>query len=231
MIRHSVFACSLCFLVAGTQASDYTDCEPLLLKQNGPPYDYNDNSDIARERLRLAEGAHFTKSVRAGVAGNAGSLVGDLDFVLNVFPNHPYALAVMADVQQRPGFTRQHPLRRDKYYPTIGCYFKRALQVAPNDPNVFLVLAIHLHKQKQFEKAKEQYLKAVTLKPDGAEAHYNLGLLLVTMGQLTDALKHAHAAYALGYPLPGLREQLQRKGAWQEPALSASPNAEPDAGS
>jgi tetratricopeptide (TPR) repeat protein len=230
MIRQLLLALCLMFNVVTVQVQAYDECEPLVFRPNAAPFDYNDTSDLARERLRLAEGSHFTQSVRAGVAGNAGSLVGDLDFVLRVFPNHPYALAVMADVQQRPGFSRQHPLRRDKYYPTIGCYFKRALQMAPNDPNVFLVLAINQHKQKNFDKAKTNYLKALAIKSDAVEAHYNLGLLLVTMGELKQALEHAHAAYALGYPLPGLREQLQRKGAWREPDSTSASNTSPDAG-
>jgi tetratricopeptide (TPR) repeat protein len=222
MIRQTLLAISLLFIVVPAQANNYEVCEPLVLKPNDAPFDYNDPSELARHRLHLAEGAHFTQSVRAGIAGNAGSLVGDLNFVLNVFPNHPYALSVMAEVQQRPGFSRRHELRRDRYYPTINCYFKRALQIAPYDPNVYLVLAIYQHKLKKYDVAKGHYLQAIALNPAAAEAHYNLGLLLVTMGQLKDALKHAHAAYALGFPLPGLREKLKRKGAWHEPENSAA---------
>lgn len=203
-------------------AAEPTDCEPLKLSANGPPFDYNDQSGIARERLRLAEGAHFTVSVRSGTAGNAGSLIGDLDFVLRAFPNHPYALSVMADVQQRPGFSRQHPLRKDMYYPTLNCYFQRALQIAPHDAAIYLVMAINQHKLKRFEQAKNYYLKAISLKPDAAEAHYNLGLLFVSTGELEQALQHAHSAYNLGYPLPGLKEQLRNRGVWREPVAPES---------
>jgi tetratricopeptide (TPR) repeat protein len=205
------------------------DCEPLMLKAGGPPYNYYDTSPTARERLRLAEGSHFTKSVRMGVAGNAGSLVGDLHFVLNVFPNHPYALSVMADLQRKPGFSRQHPLRRDSYYPTINCYLLRALQIAPTDINVFLVQAIHQHKQKNYQAAKSSYLQALAIKPDAANVHYNLGLLLLQLGENSAALKHGQAAYRLGYPLPGLREKLQRLGVWQE-AAEGSAALLPDSG-
>ncbi|OEY69982.1 tetratricopeptide repeat protein [Rheinheimera salexigens] len=157
-----------------------------------------------------------------GVAGNAGSLIGDLDFVLKVFPNHPYALSVMADLQHRPGFSRQHSLRRDRYYPTLNCYFLRAMHVAPNDPNVLLIQAITQHKQKDYQGAKVSYLKALAIKPDAAEVHYNLGLLLIKLGETREALNHAHSAYALGYPLSGLRDKLQSQGAWKEPEASST---------
>ena len=230
MIRQLCVALCLMFNVVTVQVQAYEECEPLVFRPNAAPFDYNDTSDLARERLRLAEGAHFTKSVRAGIAGNAGSLVGDLNFVLNVFPNHPYALSVMAEVQQRPGFSRRYELRKDKYYPTIECYFKRALQMAPYDPNVFLVQAIYYHKRKDYSQAKGHYLRSLELKPDAAEVHYNLGLMLVETGELKEALKHAHEAYALGYPLPGLREKLSRKGAWQESDVAASSATKPAPG-
>lgn len=213
---------SMLFICNSAFAQLEADCEPLTIKSDGPPFNYYDPSPVAKERLRLAEGSHFTKSVRMGVAGNAGSLVGDLDFVLKVFPNHPYALSVMADLQRKPGFSRRHPLRRDVYYPSINCYFTRALQIAPSDMNVFLVLAIHQHKLKQYQAAKTSYLQALAIKPDAANVHYNLGLLLLKLGENSAALKHGQAAYSLGYPLPGLREKLQKLGVWQEPATDSA---------
>lgn len=230
MIRLSACFSIILLLCYPAFGSEFADCEPLTFTKNGPPFDYNDPSDLARERLRLAEGAHFTKSVRSGVSGNAGSLIGDLDFVLRVFPNHPYALSVMADVQQRPGFSRRYALRKDKYYPTLSCYFQRALQVAPNDAAVYLVMAIHQHKLKRFEQAKSHYQKAITLKPDAAEAHYNFGLLLVSTGELEQALQHAHTAYNLGYPLPGLKEKLRNRGVWREPVAPEPEQPSVDAG-
>ncbi|EHR42209.1 tetratricopeptide repeat protein [Alishewanella jeotgali] len=217
MFKSIAFVLGTFFPFYGAYASFTEQCEPLTINKNGPPFSYHDYSAQARERLRLAEGAHFTQSVRSGISGNSGSLIGDLHFVLTVFPNHPHALAIMADVQQRPGFSRQHPLRRDYYYPTTNCYFQRALQIAPTDAGVHLVMAIHLHKQKQYQQAKTSYLNAIQLKPNAAEAHYNLGLLLNTMNELDDALKHAHIAYSLGYPLPGLRNLLKQRGVWREP--------------
>jgi hypothetical protein len=41
--------------------------------------------------------------------------------------------------------------------------------------------------------------------------------MLLDFGEPDRALEHAHRAYALGYPLPGLRNRLKRAGAWREP--------------
>ena len=51
-----------------------------------------------------------------------------------------------------------------------------------------------------------------------AEIHYNLGLIYLELGDADRALEQAHAAYALGYPLPGLRNRLQRMGKWRPAA-------------
>ena len=45
-----------------------------------------------------------------------------------------------------------------------------------------------------------------------AEINYNLGLILLELGDLDGAARHAELAYDLGYPLPGLRAKLQRLG-------------------
>jgi hypothetical protein len=47
-------------------------------------------------------------------------------------------------------------------------------------------------------------------------AHYNLGLEYLDQRRLDLANIHAQAAYALGYPLPGLKEKLVRAGQWRE---------------
>jgi len=38
--------------------------------------------------------------------------------------------------------------------------------------------------------------------------------LLVELGQLERARSYATKLYANGFPLPGLKNQLQQKGAW-----------------
>jgi len=45
-----------------------------------------------------------------------------------------------------------------------------------------------------------------------AEIQYNLGLVLLELGDIEEAQIAARKAYELGYPLPGLRNKLKRMG-------------------
>src|SRR5690606_27542173 len=45
-----------------------------------------------------------------------------------------------------------------------------------------------------------------------AEINYNLGLICVELGDIEAAVEYAEAAYALGYPLEGLRTKLKNLG-------------------
>ena len=68
--------------------------------------------------------------------------------------------------------------------------------------------------------------KARELQVDSANYQYNLGLGLLMVDKPQQALEAAHKAYALGHPLPGLRNKLQRIGAWRpqpEPAPEDPP--------
>ncbi len=175
-------------------------------------YDYRDNSPRTLNWKKKVLGAHFTKSVQRGRAGNGGSLIGELEYVLKQFPNHPKALFMMANEQQKPGFKRSKPMRVDYYYDTVDCFFQRALTVAPDDPAVYLVRAIVLHRAKNYTAAEQDYLKALSFNPDHTEAHYNLGLLYLDKKLFDKAKEHADRAYELGYPLNGLRRKLAAAG-------------------
>ncbi|MDB5976030.1 MAG: hypothetical protein JWR07_2790, partial [Nevskia sp.] len=54
----------------------------------------------------------------------------------------------------------------------------------------------------------------VDLAPENATINYNLGLIYMKTKQYDKAAEYADKAYALGFPLPGLRNQLAqvRKG-------------------
>ena len=49
---------------------------------------------------------------------------------------------------------------------------------------------------------------AIELEPDNATINYNLGLLYLKAKDYDKAAEYADKAYALGFPLPGLRNQL-----------------------
>jgi len=48
-----------------------------------------------------------------------------------------------------------------------------------------------------------------------AEINYALGLLYADRGAYASAMECAKRAYALGYPLPGLKKKLEKAGQWQ----------------
>ncbi|GAC15103.1 hypothetical protein [Aliiglaciecola lipolytica] len=177
--------------------------------------DYRRTDYKTNELRKKVEGAHFTKGVQRGEYGNASSLEGDLDYVLNKFPNHPKALLVAAKNQMRPDYSPQHSLRKDRFWPKKECYFQRALNRAPDDGLVHLVIAIFYHQYKNYEVAGRHYQAAVQYNSNNAEAHYNFGLFLMQTGHETKALEHAKKAYSMGYPLPGLKNMLIAANRWE----------------
>ncbi len=52
------------------------------------------------------------------------------------------------------------------------------------------------------------------LEGKSSEIHYFLGLTLVDLKRYEEAVEHARKAYALGYPLQGLRKKLKAAGHW-----------------
>jgi len=180
------------------------------------PFDYTDKRNTVapvgvESPLHLVERAHFTAQVENLVRGESSvNPLDDLDYTLNVFPNHHRALNAMARYYLKH---RVHPEQKLGRY-TAECWFSRAIQFTPNDAVVREVYGLYLAQLGQREKAIEQYKLAIELIPDFAEAHYNLGLLYVDMRRYEDANRHAVTAYKLGFPLSGLRTKLQQAGKW-----------------
>lgn len=170
------------------------------------PFDYTNPTHVA-EKLPIVEEAHFTPEVEALISGATGALWGDLDYTLRAFPNHHRALYAIARYALMPDSPNSAG-----YYPP-ECYFRRALVFKPDDGMVHMIRGIFLHKQEKRSEALEEYRRAVELMPSSAEAHYNLGLFYADMREYSNARKHADRAYALGYPLEGLRNKLQEVGA------------------
>lgn len=91
------------------------------------------------------------------------------------------------------------------------------IEAVPNHPAPYSLKGILLYREDRMSEA-------VTVLNDGnqrsqgqnAEIHYNLGLILLEMKKTDVALAHGKQAYALGYPLPGLKRRLQRAGVWEE---------------
>ncbi|MGB7216218.1 MAG: tetratricopeptide repeat protein [Gammaproteobacteria bacterium] len=169
------------------------------------PYDYR-NATHRREKLPIVESAHFTIDVfelRRGVTATFPLV--DIDYTLRAFPNHHLALDAMARLHRREGVER---FPQGRY--SLACWFERARQWQPDDGMVYLIYGTHLFYTDRLKEAEPVLLKATELLPRSAEAHYNLGLLYVRLGNHEEAARWADKAYELGAQLPGLREQLAK---------------------
>jgi Flp pilus assembly protein TadD len=171
------------------------------------PWNYYSKEAEAVRFLLNVESNHFNETVRSLRGGQtAVGPMSDLDYVLRAFPNHPEALMLVARYQAEGGSRGQ--------FRSATCYFDRARRFVPDDPAMRMLFAIHLTRNKEDQRALDEYEAALAIAPDYTEAHYNIGLLLVKMGRLEEAKVHAEKAYDGGYPLEGLRRQLVRRGAW-----------------
>jgi tetratricopeptide (TPR) repeat protein len=141
-------------------------------------------------------------------------VMGGLDFTLTRWPNHLPALKALIEYNFAGG--------KPYTYLPAKCYFVRARQFTPDDVDVVLAEAYWTWKKGDREGAKTLYRQALDISPESAEAHYDLGLVHFELADYGEALKHAWAAYAAGYPLPGLKRKLQQAGKWQDPPSAAS---------
>jgi len=190
------------------------------LKNAYGPFDYTDPRNIypqpgkSEAPLNIVEKGHFTPEVEALLHGSTTvDPLPDIEYTLRAFPNHHRALNAVANYHLQQG-----PHQRGRY--SVDCWFDRAIRFTPGDGNVRLIYGIYLAKKGNRNKALEQYKKALELMPDSAEAHYNIALLYTEMADYERANEHAVRAYALGFPLPWLRNKLQELKVWN-PAVSS----------
>lgn len=182
-----------------------------------PPYnkgavggDYYNAEDA--KGLTVVETFHFGPQVEALQRGMSGPLGADIGYTLEHFPNHPRALASMARLAQRskkpqaPGAAL-----------SVDCYFQRALAFMPEDGATRALYGAYLLTMRRDAEAVEQLQAALQSQQANAAAWYNLGLAQARLKDWPSALESAHKAYALGFPLPGLRRQLESAGHWREP--------------
>jgi tetratricopeptide (TPR) repeat protein len=198
-----------------------------LLRHGHGPLDYRTATD---EDKRLVEGSHFVPDVenlKHGAKHPARGYVMDpgseIDYTLRSFPNHPRALLALTrlsfrDQSDQPGGTKAR----------VSCYFSSAIKFRPDDAIVRVLFGAYLIKKHKSDKAIEQFEKAKELGGESASMWYNLGLAYLEIKRYPEALEAAHKAYALGFPLPGLRDRLKSVNAWKEPAKAATEEAVPE---
>lgn len=180
-----------------------------LVGPGGHIYDYNNPDD--KTMLATVEAYHFNSDVENLRSGNTGTLGGDLSYTLMMFPNHHRALAAMGKLAQR-----EKTLKPTGAQFSVECFFDRAIRFKPNDAMVRMVYATYLLQATQTDRATEQFLVAFDLQPEDPTINYNLGLLYVKKKDYAQAKTYAKKAYDLGFPLPGLKNQLIKAGKWED---------------
>lgn len=168
------------------------------------------NPEDRRKYLRAVESHHFNNDVRTlrgGARGVTSTLIGDLEYTLNWFPNHHEALDALVRLVLRENNPR--PLGAKV---RVECRFQWAMHVNPGDGMVPMLYGTYLQRVGKRDEARRMLERAVELAPDNANVRYNVGLLMFRMNDHQAALEHARRAYALGFPLPGLRNMLEQAG-------------------
>lgn len=172
------------------------------------PYDYRTPPPAV---LHVVEQYHFTESVATLAKGSTGqSIASDISYTLRYFPNHTRALLAMATLSR---LEKKDPPTGSPY--TVDCWFKRAIEFRPDDEQVRTIYGITLLQDGKRSDAIGQLKQAIIMAPDDANAHYNLGLAYFGERHYDQALTEAKRAYALGFPLPGLRDMLKRENQWK----------------
>lgn len=159
-----------------------------------------------KQLLMLNEQHHLDKAIKNAQSGKIHRYqyaIHDFQYILYRWPNHPKALVGATDVL----------LKLDRIGDIENMYDK-AIKASSDTPETYVLFANYLYKTKDYNKAKENYLRATQLNPNYAEAHYNLGITYLAQKKEQQAVKSAKMAYQLGYPLPGLRIRLEKLNLW-----------------
>ncbi len=167
------------------------------------------------ELLKSVEQYHLGPGEEHVRAKEYQSAWNDFDFILRAFPNHPQALLLMTQLCTQ--------WRGPKC--ELNSAFERAIDVNPKASGTFVALGIYLYRTKHYGDAIQSYQRALTIDNDSMNAHYNLGLTYLETKQYELANEHAQRAYALGAPLPGLRDKLKKAGKWNPADPAESPDA------
>jgi len=86
--------------------------------------------------------------------------------------------------------------RQASYWKSSQTLFERALVVTDRNYFMHKSLGVVFDHEGKLEKAKEEYRKALAIRPDCAEAHNGLGLILDREGKSGEAMAHYEKALA-----------------------------------
>lgn len=186
-------------------------CGELVITGGYGPFDYMDRFHL-KEKLDIVEAFHFTSDMENLVLNGRGIrwLGGSLNYTLRAWPNHHRALVSLVKLSIREKSTQIPGLT----WP-VECYFDRAIRMNTKDAQVRSIYSAFLSHHNRNREALEQLQVAASLEPNNATILYNLGLMYFKQENYEKAGHYAEQAYALDYPLPGLRNKLIRAGKWR----------------
>jgi tetratricopeptide (TPR) repeat protein len=180
-------------------------------------YNPGTGSDEATALFKNVHSYHLQPGIDALNKGNWKAAHDNFEFILNYYPNSPQALNGMSELCV---IKWKSPLC------DADTWFDRAIARNDSVATTWVLYGIHLQRKKLPREAVQQFERAITLDPGSINAHYNLGLAYFDLKDYDKANQEAQKSYALGAPLPGLRDKLVRVGAWKP---SKSTPAEPSA--
>ena len=197
-------------MAAFPAAADELGCGPRQMGDFGP-FDYRDHSGDTIQKRRRIEKFHFFADV-SGLNETIGkqAIGSNLEFVLRYFPNHHRALQTLSRFAEKTGMPRPPGMSFD-----IECWFARGEAMAPDDGMVPLLYGLYLLKKGNAKEAIDQFESARAVGGESLNLYYNLGLAYFDLKRYGESREMAEKAYALGHPLPGLRNKLERVGQWK----------------
>lgn len=193
-------------LLANTVFAEVSDFACGQLTSSYGPFDYRTDKD----KLGIVESVHLTPDVLNLVRGATGEIGGDLNYTLRTFPNHHLALMSMV----RLGEKQKQSIPRGARY-SVECYLYRAVKFRPDDGMVKLIYANYLGRIGRSSEAIKYLQEIEELGEENANVYYNMGLIYLDVKDYEKALLYARRAYQLGFPLPGLRNRLEKIGKWK----------------
>jgi len=182
-----------------------------VLAAPGVPESYYGNH--SKEHLAAVERHHLQQGRDKAKWDNPTYAWRDVEFILRHFPNHPDALMLAIDLSLK---SRDMSRARE--------LFEKAVIFDPMPAAPWVIYGLFFHRHGQLDDAIMRYQEALKRDPNMVEAHYNLGLAYFALKQYEKASQAAQRAYALGYPLLGLRKKLENAGKWQAIPETTSDN-------
>lgn len=215
----------LMLLSGATQATGnryYENECSLDLSNHFGPWDYFDsanhqpNAQQSEGRIAIVENRHLTTSMLQLKHGSTNAKISpDLDYTLAAIPNNPKALNLVSMLVFKRGLGIRS-LQEETLKYNIDCYFKRAVKLTPDQPQVYYLWGLDKYRYKKYDDAVAKMQAAIDLGSTSPELHYNIGLTYFKLQKYPQAVEQAKLAAKGQYPLDGLQNMLRKMGAWPE---------------